>query len=67
VSKVSNRKGHSVICNQTGEIFISVLEAEHKTGIYRTAIYRQLTGKIKKTKCPLTFRYTDVGGAQFQR
>lgn len=48
---------NEVICNETGERFMSVLEASRQTGIYRTKIIRQLTGKVKKTKSPLTFRY----------
>ena len=49
--------GVRIVCNETSEIFISILEASRSTGIYRTKINRQLTGKVKNTKCPLTFRY----------
>lgn len=48
---------NEVVCNETGEKFISVLEASRKTGIYRNKIIRQLTGKTKKTKSSLTFSY----------
>src|ERR1035437_2361474 len=52
-----SKKGCPIICNETGESFISVLEASRQTGIYRTKIVRQLTGKVKNTKWPLTFQY----------
>lgn len=49
--------GQRVVCNETGEEFRSMTEAAHKTGILRTKIWRQLNGRVKNTKCPLTFNY----------
>jgi group I intron endonuclease len=58
MAQIGKKKtGSAVICNETGESFMSVSEASSKTGVYRTKIVRQLTGKVKNTKCPLTFRY----------
>ena len=53
------KKGHPIMCDQTGEIFLNACEAASKTGLYRTKIYRQLTGRVKNTKCPLTFSYVE--------
>lgn len=55
------KEGRNVVCNETGETFISVTEASRKTGIYRTKICRQLSGSVKSTKCPLTFYYKERG------
>lgn len=61
------KAGRAIICNETGEEFRSVTAASKKTGVYRTKICRQLSGQVKKTKCPLTFSYVNEGGAQFHK
>jgi len=55
--KGREKNGNNIICNETGEIFISVSIAARKTGIYRKKIERQLTGEVKRSKIPLTFSY----------
>jgi group I intron endonuclease len=59
-----SKAGRAIICNETGEEFKSVTAASKQTSVYRTKIYRQLSGQVKNTKCPFTFSYIKEGGAQ---
>jgi len=54
ISKRSEKRNIKIICNETGEIFKSIKEAQQKLGI--SHISEHLKGKIKKIKT-YTFQY----------
>lgn len=52
-----HRDAKKIICENTGQVFGSIVDAAHDLGILRTGINSVLSGKYKYTGEGLTFRY----------
>lgn len=51
------KKEYSFICNETGKIYKSYIEASKELGIHKDTIYRLLNDKPKTSRIKYTFKY----------
>jgi group I intron endonuclease len=49
IKNVISNGGTFIKCNETGDIFISIMEAANKLGLYRSNIQQVLRGRLKTT------------------